>query len=294
MILIFSEISDSTTLKVCEFLESLSISHHVIFRSDNLQFNDDSIIIGQDKYLLREIKSVWFRRGKFYLKTDFYEEEDLKLYLRENNLILEEYVNFKLDNLNKIGSSQGIHVNKLIVLEKAKLYNLLVPKFYLLENFCMHDKKYISKGVNGNTYFDFDKHRFILPVQEIEGEHHSGLSFYQEYIDKKYELRIFYLHGKIWTMAIFSQNDEQTKTDFRKYNNKKPNRTVPYSLPKNIEESIDKLMRDLLLNTGSIDMIVTPENKYVFLEVNPVGQFGMVSLPCNYNLEKRIVDHLVY
>ncbi|MFL9835539.1 grasp-with-spasm system ATP-grasp peptide maturase [Chryseobacterium terrae] len=294
MILIFSEISDSTTLKVCEFLESLSISHLVIFRSDNLQFNDDSIIVGQDQYHLNEIKSVWFRRGKFYLNTDFYEEKDLNLYLRENDLIIEEYVNFRLDNLNKIGSSQGIHVNKLIVLEKAKLYNLLVPKFYLLKNFCMHDRKYISKGVNGNTYFDFDQHRFILPVQEIEGEHQSGLSFYQEYIDKKYELRIFYLHGKIWTMAIFSQNDEQTKTDFRNYNSKKPNRTVPYSLPKNIEESIDKLMRDLLLNTGSIDMIVTPENKYVFLEVNPVGQFGMVSLPCNYNLEKHVVDHLIY
>jgi D-alanine-D-alanine ligase-like ATP-grasp enzyme len=51
-------------------------------------------------------------------------------------------------------------------------------------------------------------------------------------------------------------------------------------------------MNKLDLNCGSIDMIVTPKNEYVFLEVNPVGQFGMVSYPCNYNLEKKIAEYL--
>jgi len=46
------------------------------------------------------------------------------------------------------------------------------------------------------------------------------------------------------------------------------------------------------LNSGSIDILVTPNNEYVFLEVNPVGQFGMVSQPCNYYLEKRIAERL--
>jgi hypothetical protein len=31
----------------------------------------------------------------------------------------------------------------------------------------------------------------------------------------------------------------------------------------------------------------------VFLEINPVGQFGMVSHPCNYYLEKRIAQNLI-
>ena len=34
------------------------------------------------------------------------------------------------------------------------------------------------------------------------------------------------------------------------------------------------------LNTGSIDLIKTKSGDYVFLEVNPVGQFSMVSFPC--------------
>ena len=52
-------------------------------------------------------------------------------------------------------------------------------------------------------------------------------------------------------------------------------------------------MKSLDLKTGSIDMILTPEGDYYFLEVNPVGQFSMTSSPCNYNLEKRIAEYLM-
>jgi D-alanine-D-alanine ligase-like ATP-grasp enzyme len=52
-------------------------------------------------------------------------------------------------------------------------------------------------------------------------------------------------------------------------------------------------MQKLKLNTGSIDMIYTNDSKFIFLEVNPVGQFGMVSKPCNYNLEKKIALNII-
>jgi hypothetical protein len=56
--------------------------------------------------------------------------------------------------------------------------------------------------------------------------------------------------------------------------------------------AIGSLMRDLCLDTGSIDLICTSSGRIVFLEVNPVGQFGMVSKPCNYKLEHRLAEHL--
>jgi hypothetical protein len=37
----------------------------------------------------------------------------------------------------------------------------------------------------------------------------------------------------------------------------------------------------------------TPDGREVFLEVNPVGQFGMVSAPCNYHLEKKVAELLI-
>ena len=82
-------------------------------------------------------------------------------------------------------------------------------------------------------------------------------------------------------------------TDFRNYNIDKPNRYVPFLLPKDIEEKLLNLLEDLDLNTGSVDLIYDNDDNYVFLEINPVGQFGMVSINCNYHIEKMISEDLI-
>lgn len=117
------------------------------------------------------------------------------------------------------------------------------------------------------------------------------ISFFQNKIEKDFEIRSFYLNGKTWSMAIFSQNDAQTKTDFRKYNDENPNRNVRYNLPKDMEKKVHTLMQALDLNCGSFDFMKSGD-KYYFLEVNPVGQFGNVSAACNYLLEREIALYL--
>jgi len=119
-------------------------------------------------------------------------------------------------------------------------------------------------------------------------------SLFQEEVKKKYELRIFYFLGEFYSSAIFSQGNNKTEVDFRNYDKEKPNRVVPYQLPIDLGQKLKTLMDELNLETGSIDMIVTPEKKYVFLEVNPIGQFNQVSIPCNYFLEKKIADYLLH
>lgn len=47
------------------------------------------------------------------------------------------------------------------------------------------------------------------------------------------------------------------------------------------------------LNSGSIDMLVSKKNEYIFLEVNPIGQFAQVSYPCNYYIQKEIASELI-
>lgn len=94
-------------------------------------------------------------------------------------------------------------------------------------------------------------------------------------------------------MAIFSQSDSRTSVDFRHYRPDKPNRRVPFDLPIDLENKLKQLMSIMNLESGSIDLICDNSNRYVFLEVNPVGQFGMISDPCNYYLEKKIAEYLV-
>jgi D-alanine-D-alanine ligase-like ATP-grasp enzyme len=61
---------------------------------------------------------------------------------------------------------------------------------------------------------------------------------------------------------------------------------------KAIKIKLKKLMKELQLVSGSFDIIVTKTGEYIFLEVNPIGQFSQVSIPCNYYLEKRIALYL--
>ena len=52
-------------------------------------------------------------------------------------------------------------------------------------------------------------------------------------------------------------------------------------------------MQKLDLETGSIDLIKSTNGEYYFLEINPNGQFGMTSYPCNYNLEEKVALKLI-
>ena len=103
----------------------------------------------------------------------------------------------------------------------------------------------------------------------------------------------YYLDENFYSMAIISQSHQQTATDFRKYLTEKPNRSLRFQLPKVIENKLKILMDKVELETGSIDMILTKSGEYVFLEVNPIGQFGMTSYPCNYHLERQIAKTLI-
>jgi glutathione synthase/RimK-type ligase-like ATP-grasp enzyme len=137
---------------------------------------------------------------------------------------------------------------------------------------------------------------FLCYTEEMSEEELPTYFFptlFQKKLAKVFELRIFYLNEKFYSMAIFSQEDQQTEVDFRNYNFEKPNRTVPFLLPIDLQKKLIQLMKNLHLKSGSIDMVLTEEGDYVFLEVNPVGQFGMVSSPCNYELSKLIAETLI-
>jgi glutathione synthase/RimK-type ligase-like ATP-grasp enzyme len=118
-------------------------------------------------------------------------------------------------------------------------------------------------------------------------------SIIQEEIEKEIEIRVFIAEAKFYSMAIFSQNSGRTDVDFRNYDHNKPNRNVPYTLPLKVKSAIKRLMKGLGINTGSVDLIKNKAGEYYFLEVNPSGQYGMVSQPCNFNINRDIAEILI-
>ncbi len=209
-----------------------------------------------------------------------------------------------------IGSYFTRNNNKLIHLSIAKSVGLNVPKTRIcternqfLHFYKSNNREIITKPIsNLLAYWEKDKidgNSYAIYTNQIKEKIVKTIptSFFptilQQKIDKRIELRIFYLKGKFYSMAIFSQQNKKTNIDFRKYDIKNPNYNTPFKLPKKIENKLDKFMNLVQLNTGSIDMVYSTDGKYYFLEVNPVGQFGVVSYSCNYNLEKIIATELI-
>ena len=114
----------------------------------------------------------------------------------------------------------------------------------------------------------------------------------QEYVPKKLELRVTIVGEKIFTCAIYSQGSEKTKIDWRHYDSEKVKHEI-FKLPKEIEHKILLFMKEAGLKFGAIDMILTPKDEFVFLEVNPSGQFGWIEDLTGMPISKSIAELLI-
>lgn len=329
MILLLSRQDDGSTRQVAEWLCAMK-KKFVRLNADsqkNCLLGFDvlngkfSIVINNKPYQfsVEGIKSVWHRRRGFSKENHNYTPNSLENLFHETSPFAEKqlkeeatevagYLYYRLETnpaIHNIGSQSHNSVNKLIVLGMATSCGLKVPKSFIISTkkdlmvLFKKEKQLVTKAIGNGVYrftneFGYYSYTEKIGKTFIDSLPHTFFpSMVQKQIDKQYELRIFFLEGKFYSMAIFSQESSATSVDNRKnFEAECMPRRVPFLLPEKIKKKLSNLMRELKLNTGSIDMIVTKSNEYYFLEVNPIGQFGMVSQPCNYYLEKKIAESL--
>lgn len=328
IVVIFSENNDESTNRVIdwltyfkvEFIRDNAFGNSNILKTTNIisfylnkskkqKWNIDSnnfTNVNQDENI-----SIWFRRPVNIVGGIFQDfpyigslsSKKIKNSLREHYEILKEYLAYKLaDGINNIGSFNITQLNKPITLELAKKNDLDIPDTLItnsqieLLKFIELKKKIICKPLHEVYIENSDELSYITYTKLINPEKDItssfGVSLFQKYIPKLFEIRSFYLNGEFYSMAIFSQKNKKTRVDFRTYDHKKMNRMIPYSLDCKIESKLTNLMNDLKLNSGSIDLIYSTNNIIYFLEVNPIGQYDFLSRYCNYHLHKKIAEKL--
>lgn len=323
MILVISEEIERTTDEVLQYLLLHGISFLRINKEEPLKILELSLNCERllfefngKVFNINDFDTVWYRRG--YFSSSFIQPALVELSSDPNKLnqvgrflgnewnILQFYIFNILERKGHVlGSFQKSLVNKLINLSLAKQCGLLIPdttitsKGSVVKDKLSFDEQ-ISKPISeSETFQNADGSILkmlteVVVLSEVDEKTEFFPSLIQQNVKKWIELRVFFLGEKFYSMAIFSQSNTKTTTDFRNYDNEKSNRMVPYKLPKSIENKLFKFIERLGLNTGSIDMIVTPEREYVFLEVNPVGNIEMVSKNCNYPIEQEIANYLMY
>lgn len=97
---------------------------------------------------------------------------------------------------------------------------------------------------------------------------------FQHLVDKRHELRVTVIGDAVFAARIHSQDDPRTQLDFRDFS--APIRYEAETLDPVLERRCRDFVHGYGLQYGAIDLIVTPDGRYVFLENNPGGQFLFV------------------
>lgn len=233
-----------------------------------------------------EIKSVWYRRPEPpEIDKSIIDNAFRELAYQESTAVLKSLY----------GSIKALWINRPLSIRRArpKIYQLQVAKELgfniprtLVTNVpqkAMEFYESCKKGVivktlstptikrNEQDFFTI----YTTPVSLKDMKNVNSVRYaptlFQEYIPKKIELRINIFGDKVFTAAIHSQDNPATKDDWRHYGI--GIKYTPYNLPVEIEKSCLKLIKGFGLVFGAIDMILTPDGKYIFLEVNSNGQW---------------------
>ena len=116
-------------------------------------------------------------------------------------------------------------------------------------------------------------------------------TIYQELIPKKYDIRVTIVGSRIFAAAIDSQSDPSACIDWRKTANPK----LPHfriDLPPSLTAKLLDLMSRLSLTYGAIDLVLTPDGRYIFLEVNPNGQWLWLDDMLSLGISRAVAEWL--
>lgn len=304
-ILILSINKDYSTGEIIEWLLAWKISFVRINEDEPLNIikidKEEVIFLHQGEiYNINEFTGVWYRRGVITLESN-----NTSDYIKRENKEIIHSLYHRLLKFKHINTFFNSHINKVIVLNYNNLERVKLPAYTITEyksnalDFFNRNKndEIISKPVMAPFSKIVDNTFYMAYTSKISLEDIKKLTdkfvptFFQVYIKKRFEIRTFYLKGKFYSMCIFSQKNNRTEIDFRNYDKQKPNRQSPFKLPTFIENDLIRILSDFKLDCASLDLIFTGEDFYL-LDINPIGQFGMVSYPCNYNLEQKIANYL--
>ena len=128
-------------------------------------------------------------------------------------------------------------------------------------------------------------------LQNLDGLRYAPMIF-QEAVPKKLELRVTVVGKKVFAAAIDSQKSERAQTDWRRDGVQLIEDWVPHQLPEELEQKLLRLADFFGLNYAAADFILTPDDRYVFLEINAAGEWFWLEQVCRLGIAPAIADVL--
>jgi len=257
---------------------------------------------------VRDITTVWNRRPLPPIPDPRLKPVDQEFVVKESQHVLDSLWHCLRDRfwVNPFDSSRAAG-HKPYQLQVARSVGLEIPRTLLtnetqeVEDFFERcGGQMIYKSLRPFAHREDGTPRGVFTTR-VEREHLAARleqitlapCLFQEYIPKKSELRVTIIGHRTFTSEIDSQQAEHTKVDWRRGVLRGPLPQRPFVLPEHVELRARELMRRLGLVFGCLDFIRTPDDRFVFLEVNPNGQWYWVERDTGMPLLAHFTEMLI-
>ncbi|MFL6605748.1 MAG: MvdC/MvdD family ATP grasp protein [Steroidobacteraceae bacterium] len=292
-VLIVSTAVDTATDEVVKRLAALSVSHFRINTEDypfsanftlRLGVPDSAGWLQVGDVTLPHPTSVWYRRIRIPNAPDDMDPGIYEYCIRESRAALLGSVMTSAPRWMSEPAAVWRAEYKPLQLALAEELGFRIPKTVITNKPAQVQSAFatfgglILKPVRSGHVVQAGEERAIFTSRVLE-EHLAAVdearwcpAIYQELIPKRFDIRVTVVGDRLFSAAIDSQSDPDAQVDWRQTSNPQlPHRRI--SLPHDLEQRLRKLMRRLDLQFAGIDLIQTPDGDYVFLEVNPSGQW---------------------
>jgi hypothetical protein len=113
---------------------------------------------------------------------------------------------------------------------------------------------------------------------------------FQEYVPKQREIRAVVIGGQVFAASVDSQAIPAARHDVRGAGKRAG--WEAYDLPADVCRALLEMVRGLALRFCSADLVLTPDGRHVFLDLNPNGQWLWLELEAGLPLSAAMADVL--
>jgi glutathione synthase/RimK-type ligase-like ATP-grasp enzyme len=266
---------------------------------------DGWIDTAKGKVPLDEVGSVWFRRPVEPVPSPELEDPTARQFCHAESLALLEALWRTLDCFwvskpDRIRAAES----KLLQLSIASEVGLPIPRTLVT-----------SDANEARLFFEECSETVYKPLRLGRIEHPEGTSLifttvvtrahaaelenvryapclFQQHVPKAMDIRVTVFGDHLYATEIHSQVDPQSAVDWRR-GGSLALAYHPHTLPEGIKRMCMQLVERLDLSFGAIDLILTPQGDYVFLEINPNGQWAWIEQRTGASMSQSLVDLLL-
>lgn len=233
---------------------------------------------------LSDLDGLWFRRDfTGFSSPDELCEAGAQREARDAvGSVLSVAAPFVLDPVDRVKRAS----HKLLQLRLAREVGLQIPETLVsndperVSTFARRLGSVVAKMHNCDLGLDENDHPIRVHTTSLDLEQiktfdgwKMGPLIFQERIAKARELRVILVGRHTFAISVRVDGIPGAEDDWRARGEEVLKTAELAPLPAEIERRLHALRRRLGLQYGAVDLIRTPDDRYVFLEYNPVGGF---------------------